>query len=241
MKTNKIIEAIRQEIKTSAEKNFRKNSQKFHQEKIVCYEVRTPIVRKIAAKYFKQIKTLSKEENFNLSEKLLKSNFNEEATIAIQWVGKLSKHFEKKDFEIFEEWLGKYMDNWAKVDDFCLHVIQPMIEKYPELIDKVKSWSRSGNMWLRRASAVSFIATIDGFYATKQNLADIFEVAENLLQDKEDLVQKGCGWMLKAASVHHQKQVFDFVMKHKQQMPRTALRYAIEKMPDESRKQAMEK
>jgi len=116
-----------------------------------------------------------------------------------------------------------------------------MIEKYPELIEKTKTWSYSKNRWLRRASAVSFITTTSGFYATKHNLKDIFKVAETLLRDKEDLVQKGYGWMLKSASVHNQKEVFEFVMKHKATMPRTALRYAIEKMPDNLKKQAMQK
>jgi len=72
-------------------------------------------------------------------------------------------------------------------------------------------------------------------------LTDIFKIADALLVDKDDLVQKGYGWMLKAASEAHQKDVFDFVMKNKSNMPRTALRYAIEKMPAEFKRQAMEK
>ena len=59
--------------------------------------------------------------------------------------------------------------------------------------------------------------------------------------DRDDMVQKGYGWMLKEASKPHQRQVFDFVMSHKAVMPRTALRYAIEKMPQDLRAQAMEK
>jgi len=59
--------------------------------------------------------------------------------------------------------------------------------------------------------------------------------------DDDDLVQKGYGWMLKAASEAHQREVFEYVMKNKTEMPRTALRYAIEKMPEELRKAAMEK
>jgi 3-methyladenine DNA glycosylase AlkD len=55
------------------------------------------------------------------------------------------------------------------------------------------------------------------------------------------MVQKGYGWMLKVASQSHQNEVFDFVMEHRQGMPRTALRYAIEKMPPERRKTAMMK
>ncbi len=239
MGTINILKEVRQELKANIEKKYRDDNQKYFKEKISCYGVRTPIVRKIAKKYFKQIKHLSKKEIFALSEEFFKNQYNEEATIAIQWVGELSKQFEKSDFKIFENWLTKYIDNWGKDDDFCLHIIHPMMEKYPDLIDKVKFWSHSKNMWLKRASAVSFITTIGNFYATRHNLKDIFEVAKTLLHDKEDLVQKGYGWMLKSASVHNQKEVFEFVMKHKSGMPRTALRYAIEKMPANLKKQAM--
>lgn len=61
------------------------------------------------------------------------------------------------------------------------------------------------------------------------------------MKDKEDLVQKGYGWMLKVASDSHQKEVFDFVMKHKKEMKRTALRYAVEKMPLNLKQRAMAK
>ena len=62
-----------------------------------------------------------------------------------------------------------------------------------------------------------------------------------LLEDRDDMVQKGYGWMLKEASKKHQAEVFDYVMKQKARMPRTALRYAIEKMPVEMRRRAMER
>ena len=62
-----------------------------------------------------------------------------------------------------------------------------------------------------------------------------------LLTDEDDLVQKGYGWMLKVAGQSHQEQVFDYVMKNKKIMPRTSLSYAIEKMPEDLRKQAMKK
>jgi 3-methyladenine DNA glycosylase AlkD len=61
------------------------------------------------------------------------------------------------------------------------------------------------------------------------------------MYDEDDLVQKGYGWMLKETSKAHQKQVFNFVVKHRKTMPRTALRYAIEKMPEKMRKEAMKK
>jgi 3-methyladenine DNA glycosylase AlkD len=90
---------------------------------------------------------------------------------------------------------------------------------------------------MRRASAVSLIIP-----ARKGKfLNDILEIADILLLDKDDLVQKGYGWMLKAASKSHQQEIFNFVIKNKSIMPRTSLRYAIEKMPKELKRKAMEK
>jgi 3-methyladenine DNA glycosylase AlkD len=62
-----------------------------------------------------------------------------------------------------------------------------------------------------------------------------------LLSDTDDMVQKGYGWLLKEASKPHQQQVFEFVMQRKAAMPRTAIRYAIEKMPPGLKQKAMKK
>ena len=70
---------------------------------------------------------------------------------------------------------------------------------------------------------------------------DIFDIANRLLTDKDDLVQKGYGWMLKEASTKHQMQVFNYIMKNKSKMPRPALRYAIELMPENLKRKAMAK
>jgi 3-methyladenine DNA glycosylase AlkD len=108
---------------------------------------------------------------------------------------------------------------------------------YPEYISRLKKWAQSQNRWVKRASAVSLI-----IQARKGKfLNDIFEIADILLSDRDDIVQKGYGWMLKAASEAHQKEVFNYVMSKKTTMPRTSLRYAIEKMPAELKALAMAK
>jgi 3-methyladenine DNA glycosylase AlkD len=108
---------------------------------------------------------------------------------------------------------------------------------YPEFIEKLKEFARSENRWVKRAAAVSLIIP-----ARKGMLVDaIFEIADIMLTDKDDMVQKGYGWMLKAASEAHRQEVFEYVVSKKEIMPRTALRYAIEKMPDDFKKQAMKK
>jgi len=108
---------------------------------------------------------------------------------------------------------------------------------YPQFLPKLKEWATSENRWTRRAAAVTLIIPAQkGLF-----LNDIFEIAGTLLLDKDDLVQKGYGWMLKVASQAYQKEVFDFVMKYKATMPRTALRYAIEKMPQGMKAEAMKR
>jgi 3-methyladenine DNA glycosylase AlkD len=70
-------------------------------------------------------------------------------------------------------------------------------------------------------------------------LSDAYKTADILLEDEDDMVQKGYGWMLKEAANKRPQEVFDYVMEHKAKMPRTALRYAIEKLPPAWRKRAM--
>ncbi|MBU3905255.1 MAG: DNA alkylation repair protein [Nanoarchaeota archaeon] len=238
MKIN-ILSDIRKELKKHIDINYKDGSYRLFKEKVKIMGVRTHIVRKLSKKYFNEIKHLDKKQIFSLCEQLLKSGYSEESIIAFDWSFRLREQYKKSDFKIFERWLNKYVSDWGKCDNFCTHTIHHFITKFPEFVPKVKSWSKSKNRWVRRASAVSFITTDKSYYVVNHNLNDVFDVAKTLLEDKDDLVQKGYGWMLKAASVSKQKEVFDFVMKHKDKMPRTALRYAIEHMPDKMRKEAM--
>jgi 3-methyladenine DNA glycosylase AlkD len=108
---------------------------------------------------------------------------------------------------------------------------------YPACLSGLKNWAKSTNRWVKRASAVSLIVPA----RRGKFLNDIFEIAEILHSDSDDMVQKGYGWMLKAASQAHQEEVFNYVLSRKATMPRTSLRYAIEKMPPDLRAKAMAK
>jgi 3-methyladenine DNA glycosylase AlkD len=232
-----VISSIREELKQQIDEKTRSSAQSFFKEPVTFHGVKTSTVNKIARKYFLEIKHLGKREIFSLCEQLLGSDYGEEAFIAFDWAYQLSAQYEPLDFNLFEKWLSEYVNNWAKCDTLCNHTIGAFIERYPQYIDDLKRWAKSDNRWLRRASAVTLINP------AKQGkfLEDIFEIADILLHDKDDLVQKGYGWVLKEASRRHQQEVFDYVIRNKETMPRTALRYAIEKMPEDSRRTAMRK
>lgn len=234
---SEILSAVREELLQNVDEKTRDSAQRFFKEEVKFHGVKSAVVRNIAKKYFRDIKGNGKQETFSLCEKLLESDYGEEAFIAFEWAYSIRKDYEPADFLVFERWVQKYVNNWAKCDTLCNHAVGSFIEKYPEYIKNLKNWARSDNRWLRRASAVTLILPArKGMF-----LEDIFEISDILLKDGDDLVQKGYGWMLKEASKSHQDEVFDYIMAKKAEMPRIALRYAIEKMPKDLKRRAMER
>lgn len=232
-----ILTRIRQDLALKADEHTKSTANHFFKEKITCYGVKSALVGKIAKEYFNEIKNEDKKEIFGICEELYLSDYCEEAYIAAEWAYMLRNKYSEEDFFTFEHWIEKYINNWAKCDTLCNHAVGSFIEKFPAYNANLKTWTASENRWMRRASAVTLVLP-----ARKGNfLEDVFEISDLLLTDKDDLVQKGYGWMLKEASKSHQQEVFEYIMKNKKNMPRTALRYAIEKFPEELRKKAMEK
>ncbi len=234
---NPIIEDLRSELISNADEEVKKSGERFFREAVQLYGIKSAVVIKIGKEHYSHLKKKSKTEIFSLCEELWKSGIMEESFIACNWSYYVHKNYELSDFEIFDRWVNNYVGNWASCDTLCNHSVGALVEMYPLLMSKLKGWASSSNRWVKRASAVSLIVP-----ARKGKfLEDIFEIADILHSDSDDMVQKGYGWMLKAASQAHQDKVFSYVMSKKATMPRTSLRYAIEKMPSELKVQAMAK
>jgi 3-methyladenine DNA glycosylase AlkD len=234
---NLVIAEVREELRANADEKTQKSFQRFFKEDAVGYGVKTAIVRKIATKHWNEVKLFSKQKIFAFCEELFQSDYMEEAFVASFWLPNMIETLEPADLAVFKEWIEKYVNNWAKCDTFCNHTVGGLLEKYPESVSEVKSWAKSENRWLKRAAAVSLIIP-----AKKGDfLQDVFEISDILLSDENDMVKKGYGWLLKEASRKHQKEVFNYVLRNKKKMPRTALRYAIELMPKELKAEAMKR
>ena len=234
---NNILSQVRAELKANTDPKTQKSFQRFFKEQVKYYGVKTETVGKIAKKYWTQTKNLDKQTIFSLCEELFRSDYTEEAFIVSFWLPNYINSLEPTDLQIFKSWIEAYINNWAKCDGFCNHTVGDLIQKYPETLCEVKTWAKSKNRWLKRAAAVSLIVP-----AKKGNfLQEAFEICDVLLVDEDDMVQKGYGWLLKEESRKHQSEVFDYVVKNRKIMPRTALRYAIELMPKELKMQAMKK
>lgn len=232
---NKIILRIRKELKKHATAKTRKSFQRFFKEPMRSYGVKTPVVGKIARRFWPEAAPLGKEKIFTLCAELYGSDLCEEAFIVSWWAPRLATAYEPADFRIFKGWIKRYINNWAKCDGFCCGTMGLFLEKYPEFLPKIKTWTRSRNRWMKRAAAVSLISQA----RQGKLLKDVFDIADRLLVDPDDMVQKGYGWMLKEASRRHQAEVLQYVLRNKKYMPRTALRYAIELMPKSLKQRAM--
>ena len=232
-----VISQIRQELISILDPAIQESSKRYFKEEIQCYGTKTAPVIRIAKKYWKEVKDRPKADIFALCEELYQSGYIEESFIVSEWASSMAKQSERDDLTIYRRWIDIYITNWASCDGFCNHTMGDFIEMYPDTVDELKRWTQSKNRWMRRAAAVSLIVPAKHGKFLDESMA----IADLLLTDKDDLVQKGYGWLLKEASRKHTDEIFRYVMKNKRRMPRTALRYAIELMPKDLKAEAMMK
>jgi len=238
---NDLISRLRQELQVNADPETQASGKRFFKENdtVKLIGLKSSLVSKIGKKYLAEIKEskLSKDEVYSLCDELWQEGFLEEIGVACLWSEAQAKNYQPEDFKMFAGWVEHYVTNWAACDTLCNHTVGSLIARYPYLADNLLDWAKSPNRWVRRASAVSLIvpAKRGHFFGY------IISIADALLTDTDDMVQKGYGWLLKVASATREQEVFDYVMKNKNVMPRTALRYAIEKMSPEHKKTAMMK
>ncbi len=230
-----IVSEIQERLIALSDEKTRLSGERFFKEEVKQHGVKSAVVHNLAKEYQKQIPALGKQQVWKICNELWKTGYTEESFIACHFALSLKKEYSIDDFAVFEKWIHKYVSNWASCDTLCNHPVAECVMAYPELANRTVEWTKSNNRWVKRAAAVTYIIP-----ARKGLFTDIiFRTADALMYDADDLVQKGYGWMLKAYSQYDTKKVFDYIMQHKSGMPRTALRYAIEKMPENLKKQAM--
>lgn len=164
---------------------------------------------------------------------LLQSPIHEERLLALLiWVRQFAKGDIAQRKRIFRSYLEhtKWINNWDLVDASARDIVGAW------LADKDRSilyrLVKSPSLWERR---IAIIAT--HYFIREKELQDTFALSEMLLTDREDLIHKAVGWMLREAGKRDLAALERFLVKHQQQMPRTTLRYAIEKLPEKRRQE----
>ncbi len=231
-----MIKNIKEELKSISNpqkaeilKRFFKTGKGQYGEGDIFIGVQVPCLRKIAVKY----SMIPGEEAL----KLLKSPVHEERMVALFI---LINKFEKGDDEV-KEWIYKnylahtsWINNWDLVDLSADKIVgQYLSDKEKDILYNLAD---SSNLWERR---IAIIATFN--FIKKGNCCETFRVSELLLGDGHDLIHKAVGWMLRETGKRCSEEVLKkFLAENYKKMPRTMLRYAIERMPAQIRAQYLD-
>lgn len=186
--------------------------------------IRVPVLRKLARKH----QGISIEE----ASWLLKSQFHEERLLSLFMLINIFKktNEENKEF-IYTLYLNntKSINNWDLVDCSAEHIVGTYLRKRNK--QPLYNLANSKSLWERRVSIISTF-----HFIKNREFIESLKVAEILLHDKEDLIHKAVGWMLREIGKRDIRVEEDFLIKYYKTMPRTMLRYAIEKFPEERRR-----
>lgn len=220
----KDLDKIKSPDRAKLNSRFFKTAKGEYGEGDVFLGITVPDIRKIAKKYT----NLTFEE---LNE-LLKSEVHDYRQTALYTlVNKYQKANDPDKKKIFDFYIqhSKNINNWDLVDTSAPHIVGNY------LLHKDKSilyeFAKSTNLWERRIAIISTFAFI-----RQNNFEDAAKIAEMLLNDSHDLIHKATGWMLREIGNRNQSAEEQFLKKHYKQMPRTMLRYAIEKFEENLRK-----
>lgn len=172
-----------------------------------------------------------------LADDLIVDPYLETKSVGIEVVACYRREFTPGLLKRWKRWLaGNYSANWATTDSICGQLIGPLLVAYPELAPQMRSWARDRNMWLRRASIVSLIRPI----ATRTIPVHLaYDVATTLHRDTNDLIHKAVGWTLREAGKIDPKRLERYLRANGRSMPRTTVRYAIERFSPRKRQELL--
>ncbi len=236
MDVETIFAEVQRNLEEGADPVRAENEQRYFKETIRSHGLTVPKSRTVAKEiYRRERKRAAEEQWFALAEKLLATGWFEEGTIGLHFIELARPSPSEALFDTYERWLGTYVGNWAHCDFLSAGLIAPVLVELPGLVGRLCPWTASDNRWLRRGAAVSLVIPARrGLF-----LEEALTIARSLLEDGDDLVQKGYGWMLREAAKEHRPEVTAFLEREVRLMPRTAFRYAIEKFPPPERKRLM--
>jgi 3-methyladenine DNA glycosylase AlkD len=165
---------------------------------------------------------------------LIVDRYLEAKSVGIEVVARYRRDFAPGLLPRWKRWFARnHSTNWATTDSICGSLIGPLLAMHPALIPQMRGWSRDRNMWVRRASIVGLIRPL---HQDGRALDLAYAIARRLHADEHDLIQKAVGWVLREAGKEDAARLERYLRAHGPSIPRTALRYAIERFPPARRR-----
>jgi 3-methyladenine DNA glycosylase AlkD len=206
-------------------------------EEVRFFGLKTAAVRRMVAEAYGSVRAdWVPEDAVEFCDRLIREPYLEAKIVGVELLGRYHRQFEPPLLARVERWLSNgYCSNWATVDDLAPRVITPLLEHFPGLLEELRRWTRSSNLWIRRAAVVTLVRPARrGDY-----LAAAYEFAQAMFGDREDLMHKCTGWLLREAGRTDPVRLERFLRRHGPSIPRTSVRYAIERFPEARRKQIL--
>lgn len=201
------------------------------------YNVKSPVVRDLARAIHRAHGDgwpLSRA--LQLADRLIEDPYLETKGVGIEVVALYRRRFVPACLPVWKRWLARgHASNWATTDAICGSLIGPLLLAYPALVRAVAGWSRHPGMWVRRASAVGLIPSVRRGRA----LEAAYAVARRLHRDREDLIQKAVGWLLREAGRTDPARLERYLRAQVRSIPRTTFRYAIERFTPRRRRRLL--
>jgi 3-methyladenine DNA glycosylase AlkD len=194
-------------------------------------------LRKLGVRFRRTIVAESGREFLvQVADQLFRGDVLEEKIVAVTMLQGIVGEFGKPEFKLFETWLDR-ISTWADHDALVHFLIGMMIATDESLLGRPLRWAKAKDRWHQRAAAVSLI------HSTRQHkhFEHIQRVCEILLPSKDDMVQKGLGWLLREAAKFNSKQTVEYLMIIRERVPRLVLRTACETLPAATRERVLGK
>ena len=212
-------------------------TQKYFRHTVVALGVDTPTLRDFVRGQVRPlVRTWSLGQAVECCDRLLREPELEIRGAGFLILGAFKKGLTLDLLTSVRRWLGSRLDNWALVDGFCGTVVSPLLERYPEVAKTLHVWSKDESLWVRRAALVTLVP----FARRGQMLDTAYGLAAEHFSDPEDLMHKATGWLLREAGKTDAARLRGFLLQHGPAIPRTALRYAIERFAPAERKSLLE-
>ena len=218
---------IRRALKDGGSAEHAAGVQWFFKEEIKSHGWYTAALRRAVRQCRREI---MREHDFaflaKVADELFSGSVLEEKIAAVFLLEALDSHCGDREFEMFESWLDR-ISSWADHDGLVHSLIAPMVAAKAERTKSVFRWAKSDDRWHRRAACV---ALIRGARA-RRFFPEIVKLSDSLLGDKDDMVQKGLGWLLRETAKFDAKRTVPYLMKIRERAPRLVLRTACETLP----------
>ena len=197
------------------------------------YNVGTAAMRTLArAIYARHKDDWSIGDAMAFASVLIEDRHLEAKSVGVEVVARYRRDFTPRLLTAWKRWFaGNHAANWATTDHICGVLMGPLLVQQPKLAVQMRSWSGHRNMWVRRASMVGLIALA----RRGQQLDLVYDNAKRLHADEEDLIQKAVGWTLREAGKTDMPRLERYLRANGAAIPRTTLRYAIERFPPSKR------